>query len=284
MPSAVNQHSILNLANTFSCIFFASVVISTPSFCPLAALADSGLVDAGEFGQVNHPSGDSTNSPRADSNSSRGDSNSPRADSNSSRGDSNSPRGNSNGSGGDSKNSSGGTNNDGHGSAVGSFFGGMPLSGQVSVIDRVKPGGMRLKRTTIPIDRTNGPTSNNNGVANSHELPQGGLVENGGAKFQSLFPSLDNSSAPGALTGNAQKDKPAAVAAPQGHSIWQKSVFGGYYDAGGIVKEVVKGNQLYRYGGTMADGMTPAPSGPCEQNSMGYIKWQPIHGGPPGWY
>jgi hypothetical protein len=75
-----------------------------------------------------------------------------------------------------------------------------------------------------------------------------------------------------------------AIVPPKGHSIWQKSPFGGYYDASGMVREVIKGNQLCRYGGFMADGVTPAPSGPCEQKGMAYIKWQPVSGGPAGWY
>jgi hypothetical protein len=164
----------------------------------------------------------------------------------------------------------------------GGFFSGSPLSGGVSVIDHVKAGGTRLKRTTIPVDNSAGQPTD--GVANSHQLPLGGRVEDGGDKFQSLFPSLDNTSSQTNLSGSAEKAKPAPVAAPKPHPVWQKSPLGGYYDASGNYREVVKGNQLWRYGGTMADGMTPAPSGPVEQNSMGYIKWQPIHGGPAGWY
>ncbi len=165
-----------------------------------------------------------------------------------------------------------------------SFFGGNPLSGQVSVIDHVKPGGMRLKRAKVPAGDSSSTASQGDGVANSHNLPLGGLADENAGKFQSLFPSLDKTQATPNLSGSAQQDKPAPVAAPKSHPIWQKSPFGGYYDASGNVRDVIKGKDLYRYGGTMADGMTPAPSGPVEQNSMGYIKWQPIHGGPPGWY
>jgi len=166
-----------------------------------------------------------------------------------------------------------------------SFFAGAasPLTGGVSVIDHVKQGGMRLKRATIPLETTGAMPHMGEGPVNNHNLPLTGSIDDGSMKFQSLFPSLDgNSGSPKSLSGNAQQDKPPE--APKGHPIWQKSPFGGYYDASGNVREVIKGNQLYKYGGTMADGLTPAPSGPVEQNSMGYIKWQPLHGGPPGWY
>lgn len=166
----------------------------------------------------------------------------------------------------------------------GSFFGGMPLSGNVSVIDRVREGGMRLKRAKLQADATDTTAGGGDDVANSHKLPLGGLVEEGATKFQSLFPSLDNSQTMPNLSGGARHDKAAPIVAPKPHPIWQKSPLGGYYDASGNYRQVVKGADLYRYGGTMADGMTPAPTGPVEQNSMGYIKWQPIHGGPPGWY
>jgi len=166
-----------------------------------------------------------------------------------------------------------------------SFFKGAaaPLSGGVTVLDHVNPGAMRLKRATIPLEAAASSTGHGESAANSHELPLAGSIDDGSMKFQNLFPSMDSSNdPPQTLSGNAQQVK--AVEPPKGHPIWQKSPLGGYYDASGSVREVIKGNQLYKYGGTMADGMTPAPSGPCEQNSMGYIKWQPLHGGPPGWY
>ncbi len=222
IPAGMNVRAALALA-IVGAVFLSSC----------AALADDGLVSAGEFGGA----------------------------------------GNSNPEGGSA-------------SSRGAFFSGSPLSGQVSVMDHVKAGGTRLKRKTIPVDNSGGPPGDgdNDGLANSHQLPLGGRVEDGGAKFQSLFPSLDNASSQTNLSGAAEKAKPAPVAAPKPHPVWQKSPLGGYYDASGNYREVVKGNQLWHYGGTMADGMTPAPSGPVEQNSRGYIKWQPIHGGPAGWY
>jgi hypothetical protein len=167
-----------------------------------------------------------------------------------------------------------------------SFFSSSPLSGGVTVIDHLKPNGMRLKRATVPGE----VSSASQRPANHHELPLTGNIEGDGTGFQALFPSLDNDQdrppfpdkTP--LSGKAQQDKTSTVAAPRPHYIWQKSPLGGYYDASGNTHDVIKGNQLYKFGGTMADGLTPAPSGPVEQNSMGYIMWQPIHGGPPGWY
>ncbi|MBS2009087.1 MAG: hypothetical protein JST01_18690, partial [Cyanobacteria bacterium SZAS TMP-1] len=92
------------------------------------------------------------------------------------------------------------------------FFrsGASPLAGGVTVIDHVSPGGMRLKRATLPIGID---SSGNHGepVANTHELPLTGSLSDDGTKFQTLFPSLDGSGDPGrTLSGNAQQDKPLA--------------------------------------------------------------------------
>jgi len=235
---------------------------------PLAAFAGGGLVDAGEFSSVTSGADTATsgNSGQSSADATPVSPSSSSSSSSSSFSRQTDTRSN------------------------GSVFGLAPLSGQVSVVDHLKGGGTRLKRATIPIDRSSGAQNAvGDGVANSHQLPLGGFLQDSAAKLQSLFPTLDNGPpvTPGpALNGAAQQDQPptTANAPPNGHPIWQKSPFGGYYDASGNVRDVIKGNQLYRYGGTMADGMTPAPSGPVEQNSMGYIKWQPIHGGPPGWY
>ncbi|MBU6453272.1 MAG: hypothetical protein KGS72_15930 [Cyanobacteria bacterium REEB67] len=166
------------------------------------------------------------------------------------------------------------------------FFSSAPLSGGVTVIDHLKPNGMRLKRATVPSD----VSAASQRPANHHELPLTGDIEGEGTRFQALFPSIDGdqglsaAAAKDPLSGNAQQDKTSTIKAARPHYIWQKSPLGGYYDASGNTHDVIKGNQLYKFGGTMADGLTPAPSGPVEQNSMGYIMWQPIHGGPPGWY
>ena len=56
--------------------------------------------------------------------------------------------------------------------------------------------------------------------------------------------------------------------------IWQVSKLGGYYDASGQIEGTVPGDQLYKYGGFMGDGVTPVPQTPVGTDRGGLIRWQ----------
>jgi hypothetical protein len=57
---------------------------------------------------------------------------------------------------------------------------------------------------------------------------------------------------------------------PQSKYIWQQSAAGGYYEASGAVKELVMGDQLFRYGGKFSDG-TAVPTTPVVCNFKGHV-------------
>lgn len=71
------------------------------------------------------------------------------------------------------------------------------------------------------------------------------------------------------LTSGATTNSTATpqVGAPY---IWYQSAFGGYYDASGTTKELVRADRLYLFGGRFEDG-TPVPKEPItDMNAMGH--------------
>jgi len=46
---------------------------------------------------------------------------------------------------------------------------------------------------------------------------------------------------------------------------------GGYYDATGEVKATVKGNELYKYGGTMSNGRAAPTTANVQMNRFGHL-------------
>ena len=97
--------------------------------------------------------------------------------------------------------------------------------------------------------------------------------------MQALFPSKDTFNPPPALNGFANSD---AVKPKKKHVyIWNMSLAGGYYDVTNTFQGVVPGNKLYLYGGFMADGHTPVPTGPVPMNAGGHIRWTPAMGEAP---
>lgn len=164
-----------------------------------------------------------------------------------------------------------------------------PLSGSVRVIDQLSKPVTRLRRVeSAPFSAT--PSSNQvtdyaaeqkGEVGKSFGGPasgsqSGGLADSG---LQALFPSKDTFNPPPALNGFANSD---AVKPKKKHVyIWNMSLAGGYYDVTNTFQGVVPGNKLYLYGGFMADGHTPVPTGPVPMNAGGHIRWTPTMGEAP---
>ncbi|MDP3507595.1 MAG: hypothetical protein Q8T09_06360 [Candidatus Melainabacteria bacterium] len=180
---------------------------------------------------------------------------------------------------------------------------GSPLSGSVRVIDQVRT--LRLKRaesTSSTADQSLGQGAGQNsgpslGQSSGPSLGQssgqssgqsGGLADSG---LQALFPSKDSFNPPPSLSGFAGAGSGSSssdfntsdqVKSKKKHAyIWNMSLAGGYYDVTNTFQGVVPGDKLYLYGGYMADGHTPVPSGPVPMNHGGHIRWTPIMGVPP---
>ncbi len=165
-----------------------------------------------------------------------------------------------------------------------------PLSGSVRVIDQLNRP-TRLKRAEsapLTIDQGAGfgtsgssaptqtyPSSTPNSSLNSMGQ-SGGIADSG---LQALFPSKDSFNPPPSLNGFAAADQ---VKPKKKHAyIWNMSLAGGYYDVTNTFQGVVPGDKLYLYGGYMADGHTPVPTGPVPMNHGGHIRWTPTMGAPP---
>lgn len=167
-----------------------------------------------------------------------------------------------------------------------------PLSGSVRIIDQVNRAPMRLKRvqdsaanipasfptTSMQAQPANIPANNSDSA--SATAPSSLSATSAGDGLQALFPSKDAFAPVPQLSGQAVEN--AQPAAKKKHQyIWNMSLAGGYYDATGVFQGVVPGDKLYLYGGFMADGHTPVPSGPQQINAGGHIRWTPIMGAPP---
>ncbi len=174
-----------------------------------------------------------------------------------------------------------------------------PLSGSVRVIDQLSKPVTRLRRvesapfSAKPSSDQGDPSSNAGLGATDRAAEQkgeigksfggpvsgsqsGGLADSG---LQALFPSKDTFNPPPALNGFANSD---AVKPKKKHVyIWNMSLAGGYYDVTNTFQGVVPGNKLYLYGGFMADGHTPVPTGPVPMNAGGHIRWTPTMGEAP---
>lgn len=160
-----------------------------------------------------------------------------------------------------------------------------PLSGSVRVIDQIsKP--MRLRRLETQAPSNSGAVDFSAAERIPASTPGGGISDSG---LQALFPSKDSFNPPpslsgfagagGASTGAAFSDQ---AKAKKKHSyIWNMSLAGGYYDVTDTFHGVVPGNKLYLYGGFMADGHTPVPTGPVPMNHGGHIQWKPTMGAAP---
>lgn len=164
-----------------------------------------------------------------------------------------------------------------------------PLSGSVRVIDQLSKPATRLRRVeSAPFSANPSPSQVTDHAAEQKgEVGQsfggpasgsqrGGLSDSG---LQALFPSKDTFNPPPALNGFANSD---AVKPKKKHVyIWNMSLAGGYYDVTNTFQGVVPGNKLYLYGGFMADGHTPVPTGPVPMNAGGHIRWTPTMGEAP---
>lgn len=173
-----------------------------------------------------------------------------------------------------------------------------PLSGSVRVIDQLSKPATRLRRVEAPVSvspsfepAAQGPSAGL-GAADHASEQKGEIGKNFGAPpsasqsgglsdsgLQALFPSKDTFNPPPALNGFANSD---AVKPKKKHVyIWNMSLAGGYYDVTNTFQGVVPGNKLYLYGGFMADGHTPVPTGPVPMNAGGHIRWTPAMGETP---
>ncbi len=174
-----------------------------------------------------------------------------------------------------------------------------PLSGSVRVIDQLSKPATRLRRVeSAPFSASpssgQGDPGSNAGFGSADRAAEqkgeigrsfggpasgsqsGGLADSG---LQALFPSKDTFNPPPALSGFASSD---AVKPKKKHVyIWNMSLAGGYYDVTNTFQGVVPGNKLYLYGGFMADGHTPVPTGPVPMNAGGHIRWTPKMGEAP---
>ena len=179
-----------------------------------------------------------------------------------------------------------------------------PLSGSVRVIDQLNRP-TRLKRAeSAPSAADQGAgfgTSGSSAPAhtNPSSMPNSSLSSMGqsgditDSGLQALFPSKDSFNPPPALngfagtgssgTGASENSATADQVKPKKKHvyIWNMSLAGGYYDVTNTFQGVVPGDKLYLYGGYMADGHTPVPTGPVPMNHGGHIRWTPTMGAPP---
>jgi hypothetical protein len=174
------------------------------------------------------------------------------------------------------------------GSLYGSlYYGGSlkPIVWQCRVMNQLSKPVTRLRRVSAPFRN---PSSKlltkaepSKEIGKSFGGPasgsqSGGLSDSG---LQALFPSKDTFNPPPALNGFANSD---VVKPKKKHVyIWNMSLAGGYYDVTNTFQGVVPGNKLYLYGGFMADGHTPVPTGPVPMNAGGHIRWAPTMGEAP---
>ncbi|MBP9090760.1 hypothetical protein KBI23_06985 [bacterium] len=167
-----------------------------------------------------------------------------------------------------------------------------PLSGSVRVIDQLnKP--TRLKRADWASSTADHPGQSLGQSVGQRLDESAGLADSG---LQALFPSKDSFNPPPSLAGFAGTESARTetefagsgsastdqVKPKKKHAyIWNMSLAGGYYDVTNTFQGVVPGDKLYLYGGYMADGHTPVPTGPRPINHGGHIRWSPIMGAPP---
>jgi hypothetical protein len=163
---------------------------------------------------------------------------------------------------------------------VKSLAGIKPLSGQVSVTEsKEKTNSTRLKRAQTPVlppgeaPILKPSADNNKGDGEMSTLFP--LKEAGGVKEDTILKEDSNFKEDSKLKGAVSQEELKARQVPY---RWNISVYGGYYDASGQIPGVVRGDKLYLYGGTMSDGLTPAPRGPVSVNAQGHFKWQPVGG------
>ena len=162
-----------------------------------------------------------------------------------------------------------------------------PLSGSVRVIDQLsKPTRLKRAESAPVADQSAGQGA---GQSSGQSPGQSAGIADSG--LQALFPSKDSFNPPPSLTGFAGTGSGSTgtdsaltdqVKPKKKHAyIWNMSLAGGYYDVTNTFQGVVPGDKLYLYGGYMADGHTPVPSGPMPINHGGHIRWNPIMGAPP---
>lgn len=166
--------------------------------------------------------------------------------------------------------------------SVKTLAGSKPLSGQVSVTQsKEKTTSTRLKRAQTPVLPLGEvpvlkPAANDS-KADSEMSTLFPLNDAGGVKEDTILKEDSNLKEDSKLKlkGAVSQEELKARQAPY---RWNISVYGGYYDASGQIPGVVRGDKLYLYGGTMSDGLTPAPRGPVSVNAQGHFKWQPVGG------
>lgn len=164
--------------------------------------------------------------------------------------------------------------------SVKSLAGSKPLSGQVSLTQsKEKTTSTRLKRAQAPVlplgeaAVLKPSAGDNKGTSEMSTLFP--LQEAGGVKEDTILKEDSNLKEDSKLKGAVSQEELKARQVPY---RWNISVYGGYYDASGQIPGVVRGDKLYLYGGTMSDGLTPAPRGPVSVNAQGHFKWQPVGG------
>lgn len=88
-------------------------------------------------------------------------------------------------------------------------------------------------------------------------------------------PSLDSPVKANDYAGLVQNSLSATAATnetktPKGNYVWGQSAAGGYFDATGQIKELVMGDQLFKFGGKFMDG-TAVPTTPVVCNFKGHV-------------
>lgn len=131
-------------------------------------------------------------------------------------------------------------------STVGSF---QPLNG------RVQSDLMRIRRSELT-------PATNTALRGAQPTRLTGTIEKNKVTVPqtTLVESADYSTA---LTTPAQPPK------KRGTMMWMQSLAGGYYDVTQQVKEVIRGDELYKYGGKFADGVE-VPDYPVTCNFAGH--------------
>ncbi len=147
------------------------------------------------------------------------------------------------------------------------------LQGRVQIDSSGQPlrisrkGDPRLKRQTTSVDpgaysAAQGPRSR------GLEQLQSSFSEGPRNAGQSRPPVLDPLQEPEAPLLSGRDSRNQRV---RGTHVWQLSTQGGYYDVTQQVKRVVPGYDLWRYGGTFANGYPVAP-GPVSVNGAKHTR------------
>ncbi len=136
---------------------------------------------------------------------------------------------------------------------------GQPMQGAINQLGSPMPGAISQLRIPRPMQGSANYFQNSPGTAN----------------FDAYAPSP--------LNGNAMQQQPhnhhhhhgtAQLNVAGKSHVWHNCPAGGYVDFTGNFQGQVHGNELYKYGGFFADGVTAVPKDPMQEDFRGWVEWK----------